>query len=135
VVGGERPHLAVTVDLATLAGRGEPLADLDTGPITLEALGRLACDATLTPVITGPDGQPRAVGSNRRAVPPSLRRVLYQRDRGCTHPGCDIPARWCDAHHQIHWVQGGPTDLSNLRLLCRRHHRMAHQHVEYPRRE
>ena len=130
VVGGERPHVTVTVPLAALAGQGERLVDLDTGPITLEALRRLACDATLTPVITGPGGRPHAIGSNRRVIPPSLRRALHQRDRGCTHPGCDVPARWCDAHHETHWADGGKTDLANLRLLCRRHHRIAHHQRE-----
>ncbi len=27
-----------------------------------------------------------------------------------------------------HWPDGGPTDLSNLVLLCRRHHRKIHHH-------
>jgi len=133
-LGGERPHLTVTADLATLAGRGERLVDLDTGPITLDALRRLACDAALTPVITGPEGRPLAVGSNRRVVPSSLRRALDLRDRHCTHPGCDIPARWCDAHHIRHWAQGGKTEEANLRLLCRRHHRLAHRHPPTPQR-
>lgn len=125
VVGGERPHLTVTVDLATLTGRGEPLVDLDTGAVNLDAVRRLACDADLTRVLLGPGFRPVAVG-RRRVVPPSLRRALAQRDRGCTHPGCDVPARWCDAHHLVHWVDGGRSSLPNLRLLCRRHHRLAH---------
>jgi len=134
-VGGERPHLTVTVDVDTLAGRGERLVDLDTGPITLEAVRRLAGDATLTPVITGPDGKALTAGRRARVVPPALRRALHQRDGGCTHPGCDVPARWCDAHHIVHWADGGSTQADNLQLLCRRHHRLAHHHAPYPRRE
>ena len=30
-------------------------------------------------------------------------------------------------HHLRHWAQGGPTTLSNLALLCRRHHRAVHE--------
>jgi len=30
-------------------------------------------------------------------------------------------------HHIRHWAQGGPTTLSNLVLLCRRHHRSVHE--------
>ncbi|MBI1958281.1 MAG: HNH endonuclease, partial [Candidatus Rokubacteria bacterium] len=30
-------------------------------------------------------------------------------------------------HHVRHWAQGGPTTLSNLALLCRRHHCADHE--------
>src|SRR5207248_1006592 len=30
-------------------------------------------------------------------------------------------------HHIRHWANGGPTMLSNLALLCRRHHRAVHE--------
>ncbi|MGH7335638.1 MAG: HNH endonuclease signature motif containing protein, partial [Candidatus Rokuibacteriota bacterium] len=30
-------------------------------------------------------------------------------------------------HHIRHWAQGGPTTLSNLAMLCRRHHRAVHE--------
>jgi len=32
-----------------------------------------------------------------------------------------------EGHHVRHWAQGGPTTLSNLALLCRRHHRAVHE--------
>jgi len=132
-VGGERPHLLVNCDLATLQGRGGQFVDLDTGPISLEAVRRLACDAAITPMITRPGSEPLTAGRRTRVIPSSLRRALNLRDGGCTHPGCDTPARWCDAHHLVHWAEGGPTALSNLRLLCRRHHRIAHQQTPIPR--
>jgi hypothetical protein len=133
-VGGEKPHLVVTVDLATLQGHGEPLVDLDCGPIRLQALQRLACDAAVTP---GGDQDRRRARRRPQGpgVSPALRRVLHQRDQHCTHPGCDIPTRWCDTHHITHWAEGGKTELANLRLLCRRHHRQAHHHTGNPRRE
>jgi len=134
-VGGERPHLLVNCDLATLQGRGGQFVDLDTGPISLEAVRRLACDAAITPMITRPGSEPLTAGRRTRVIPSSLRRALNLRDGGCTHPGCDTPARWCDAHHLVHWADGGPTDLTNLRLLCRRHHRIVHHHTPQPQRE
>lgn len=60
-------------------------------------------------------------------VPPAMRRAVVVRDRGCRFPGCDRPQAWCDAHHVIHWADGGPTALRNLILLCPRHHRMVHE--------
>jgi hypothetical protein len=42
-------------------------------------------------------------------------------------PGCDRPVAWCEAHHLRHWLHGGATDLENLVLLCRTHHRAVHE--------
>jgi len=124
--GGERPHLQVSVDLATLQGDG--LVDLEAGPITAEAARRLGCDASVSRIVFGPDDVPLQAGRATRTVPAALRRALDRRDRHCTYPGCDVPARWCDAHHIVHWAKGGETSLENLRLLCRRHHRWEHDH-------
>jgi hypothetical protein len=55
------------------------------------------------------------------------RRALARRDKHCRFPGCDRPVRWTDAHHLVHWIRGGPTDLDNLVLLCRRHHKACHE--------
>src|SRR4029077_8746214 len=60
-------------------------------------------------------------------VSPAMRRAVVLRDGHCRLPGCDRPPAWCDAHHVLHWADGGRTDLCNLILLCRRHHRMLHE--------
>jgi hypothetical protein len=132
--GSSRPHLTVTVPWDTLQ-QGHGVVDTEAGPIGAETARRLACDATLSRVITGPDGSPVEAGEARRVIPPALRRALELRDKTCTHPGCDVPARWCDAHHIVHWADGGQTVLANLRLLCRTHHRHQHDHHPHPKRE
>ncbi len=88
---------------------------------------RLACDAEIIPVVLGSESQPLDVGRSRRLVTPAIRTALWLRDRGCTFPGCTAPATWTDAHHVTHWADGGVTALSNLALLCRRHHSHVHQ--------
>ncbi|OLB96855.1 MAG: hypothetical protein AUH30_11565 [Candidatus Rokubacteria bacterium 13_1_40CM_68_15] len=65
------------------------------------------------------------VGARTRTIPPALRRALHHRDRGCRFPGCGV--RFGQGHHIQHWANGGPTTLSNLALLCRRHHRAVHE--------
>ncbi len=129
-----RPQVTVTVPWDSLR-RGSGVVDTEAGPITVEAVRRLACDAALSRVITSRDGSPTEAGEARRVIPPALRRALEARDQGCTHPGCDVPARWCDAHHIVHWADGGKTQLANLRLYCRAHHRQAHNHQPHPRRQ
>jgi hypothetical protein len=57
--------------------------------------------------------------------PRALRRALHHRDRTCRFPGSGLP--FGQGHHVRHWAQGGPTTLSNLALLCRRHHRAVHE--------
>jgi hypothetical protein len=83
-----------------------------------------AAMALLPPVLGGAPRQPLEVGRATRVVQPAQRAALAVRDGGCVFPGCERPLSWCDAHHLHHWVDGGPTDLSNLALLCRAHHRV-----------
>jgi hypothetical protein len=82
--------------------------------------------ALLPPVLGGAPSQPLDIGRTSRVVTPTQRVALAVRDGGCVFPGCDRPLSWCEAHHLIHWLDGGPTDLANLILLCRAHHRAVH---------
>ncbi len=127
-LGGERPHVVVTMDLAALQARAGGRASLeDVGPVTAEAARRLACDASVTRVITDARSVPLEVGRTTKVVSSSLRRALAVRDGGCAFPGCERPPGWCDAHLANHWADGGETGLSNLVLLCRPHHRVIHR--------
>jgi hypothetical protein len=124
----DRPELTVIVDLQALRGSSDGRCDLpEVGPITPETARRMACDASVARVITSGSSEPLDVGRRTPVVPASLRRAIAVRDGGCRFPACDRPAGWCDAHHVVHWADGGETNLSNLVLLCRPHHRMAHQ--------
>jgi hypothetical protein len=125
---GERPHIAVVVDVRALEGRAGYRSELDhAGPVHPETVRRLACDASVTRVLTRGGPEPLDVGRRTAVVPGPMRRALVVRDRHCRFPGCDRPPPWCDAHHVQHWANGGPTALSNLVLLCRRHHRLLHE--------
>jgi hypothetical protein len=87
---------------------------------------RLSCDAELIPLVLNGDSVPLDLGQASRLVKKDQRKALVARDKGCAFPGCCNPARWCDAHHVQHWQDLGPTDVDNLVLLCRRHHREIH---------
>jgi hypothetical protein len=99
----------------------------DSGvPAELQGWLRAAI-AWLPPTLGGAPSQPLDVGRNTRVIQPAQRSALAVRDRGCVFPGCQRPLAWCDGHHLWHWVDGGPTDLDNLALLCRAHHRSVHE--------
>jgi hypothetical protein len=78
-------------------------------------------------LLGGAPSQPLDVGRTSRVVTPAQRHALAVRDGGCVFPGCSRPLVWCEAHHLWHWLDGGPTDLDNLVLLCRAHHRAVHE--------
>jgi hypothetical protein len=133
--GRRRPvGLLVTIPWNTLQ-EGKGIVDTDAGPIGGQTVRRLACDATVSRVLLDPESVPVDMGQATRVVSGSLRRLLETRDKGCTHPGCDRPPDWCAAHHIVHWADGGPTDLPNLRLLCEYHHNLTHQGDWHPKRE
>jgi hypothetical protein len=90
-----------------------------TGTFSAETSRRLACDASRVVMRHDEDGRTLEVGARTRTIPPALRRALHHRDHGCRFPGCGLP--FGQGHHVRHWAQGGPTTLSNLALLCRRH--------------
>ena len=90
-----------------------------------ETSQRLGCDASRVVMEHDAGGRIVDVGAKTRTIPPALRRALLHRDRRCRFPGCH--GRFCQAHHIRHWAHGGPTTLSNLVLLCRRHHRAVHE--------
>lgn len=132
--GGERPTLLITISLDNLRNRHnhnhnhnhQPALLGDSTLIHPEVARRLACDATVIPVVLGSRSEPLDIGRKTRTVPTALRRALVLRDRGCAFPGCSVPANWCDAHHCQPWADGGVTALSNLVLLCGVHHALVH---------
>ncbi|NDL56322.1 HNH endonuclease signature motif containing protein [Phytoactinopolyspora mesophila] len=126
--GGEATHLIVVTNLDTLETRTGGLGELTNGAILRgDAVRRLACDARISRIITGPDSQPLDVGRSQRTATPAQRKALRLRDRGCVFPGCRRPPEWTEVHHLIPWIQGGRTNIDEMALLCRKHHTLVHQ--------
>jgi hypothetical protein len=108
------------------SGHAPPQAHDLSGMDGLAARLRAAM-ALLPPILGGAPSQPLEVGRTSRVVKAAQRTALAVRDGGCVFPGCSRPLAWCEAHHLRHWLHGGPTDLANLALVCRAHHRAVHE--------
>ncbi|HET9410251.1 MAG TPA: DUF222 domain-containing protein [Candidatus Dormibacteraeota bacterium] len=130
LAGGGRPaQLQVTTSIETLMGlAGAPAAEMEFSlPISAKTVERMACDCSVVRVLMAADSAVIDVGRSTRKISAALRRGLHARDGGCRWPGCDRPACSSQGHHLRHWIQGGPTQLDNLVLLCYHHHRKVHE--------
>ena len=120
-----RPKVIATIAyLDLLTGDGGGSLDTNHGRtvVSSETIRRLACDAGIHRLIHGPDGTIIDYGRQTRAVSDSMFDLLTIRDHGCRLDGCTTPPSACDAHHAIHWLDLGETELDNLILACWYHH-------------
>ncbi|MDA3650327.1 DUF222 domain-containing protein [Saccharopolyspora indica] len=128
--GGQRPHLTITIDFDDLKQRltnGTPGTLTATEQsITAENVRRIACDCEVLPMVLNGDSLPLDVGTTQRTAPAHIRAALLQRDGVCAFPDCDRPPGTPQAHHIKHWIDGGPTELNNMVMLCPHHHRRVH---------
>lgn len=141
ILGATKPAVRVTIsheDLTRGVDRlGGEHPDGDTGigwlegstePVSAATARRILCDVGALPVVLSGRGEPLDVGRPRRLFTGPQRVALAIRDGGCRFPGCDRPPSWSEAHHITPYSRGGPTDLRNGVLLCRRHHLLVHDH-------
>jgi hypothetical protein len=112
-----RPHVTIHVR------ESGPVAESNqAGPLSRSWVGMFLCDATVERLTEDFSGKPLDLGRSVRLAEPHQRRVLVGRDRTCVIPNCALPAEWCDAHHAHWWEKGGQTNVSEMAMVCRRHH-------------
>jgi Domain of unknown function (DUF222)/HNH endonuclease len=126
---GERPHVQINIDLNALHGFTGGMAETQHGNtgLTRETALRICCDAKIGRIITWGVSETFDVGRLTRAIPAPTAKAVRKRDKCCRFPGCDLSYRYTEIHHYVHWAKGGETNVSNLFLLCWRHHRMIHK--------
>jgi hypothetical protein len=94
-----------------------------------KALGKIIPDElkkTPTPPAKPITMQPRKIKSNPRYVPTQFKRIIYERSKGqCEFTNSNntrCPARThLEVDHVKPLAQGGKTEITNLRHLCRNH--------------
>ncbi|MDE0026380.1 MAG: hypothetical protein OXP69_18375, partial [Spirochaetaceae bacterium] len=75
-------------------------------------------------------------GSRSRYIPVAVKREVWRRDQGrCSyvdpHSGRRCGSRYrLEIDHVVPFALGGRTELFNLRVRCRAHHRLRHAHAE-----
>jgi len=124
--GRHRPHLNVVINASDLAdGLGGHF--IDGNPVDGPTVRRLACDAALHRVVVAGRSAVLDYGTATRTIPVTLWNALVVRDEHCRFPGCDRPAVWGEGHYVRWFSDGGATALTNLVLLCSRHHHRLHE--------
>ena len=72
-------------------------------------------------------GKALALYHTKRIASPAQRIVLYAKERGCSFPGCSVPANLCETHHCNPYATNPVTDINDLTLACGPNHKLAEQ--------
>jgi hypothetical protein len=110
----------VIAEQATVDGTGDAPGALFGSDwlIPADVIAELAQRARLRPLIHPGDAPPEPGYAPSRALADFVR----SRDLTCRFPNCEVPATACDIDHTIPRGEGGPTQASNLKCLCRTDH-------------
>ncbi len=120
--GGTPATVVITIDAEELRARTGVGFLTDGSPISAASVIELADQADVAWCVKNSRGAVLSLGRVRRLASRNQTLALIARDGGCSFPGCDMPQEWSERHHIVPWVDGGPTDLDNLTLLCSYHH-------------
>jgi hypothetical protein len=128
VTGGrEQPSIIATCPIGTLTGASdEPGVTPHGDRIPAHVMRQLAENATLQRMLIDAEGILLDLGRETRFATLNQYKALVAIDGCCTVVTCSIPAGWCDVDHFVAWEDGGETNLDDLRLLCRFHHKLRH---------
>jgi hypothetical protein len=104
-------HAGAEVLAGEEGDRGPWLAETEGGHrLPSDSVRRLACHSRIEWVLEA-EGRPVGIGRRGRQVPEAIHRILRHRDGGtCRFPGCERK-RWLNAHHLVHWADGGGPNL------------------------
>ncbi|MFP5579889.1 MAG: HNH endonuclease signature motif containing protein [Acidimicrobiia bacterium] len=102
------------------------LETIDGSVIPIGIAERWLCDSRWQLLVQDAAGEVLMLGRKERYANRAIRRALAARDRGCAAPGCTAPVSQCDAHHVTWWEHDGLSNVDQMALLCRHHHRMVH---------
>jgi Domain of unknown function (DUF222) len=128
LLGTGAAAVRVLVTSSALKGRrGHGRIEGYPDPVSIETVERIACSEGTVVATFDEDGQPLDLGREQRLFSRKQRVTLAARDGGCRWPNCERSPSWTEAHHIEHWHRDkGRTDVAVGILLCKHHHRLAH---------
>ncbi|PRY54843.1 uncharacterized protein DUF222 [Knoellia remsis] len=113
----------VSVDLETLTGEVQQVAETDVGDVVSAGeVRRLACESGIIPAVLGGESLPLDLGRQRRFHSEAQRMALSLLYDSCVAEGCDRPFAWGEIHHLTAWRDGGETRVDDGVPLCGTHH-------------
>jgi hypothetical protein len=146
-----KPQVRVTIPATALLGLDNAPGHLEGyGPVPADIAAQIATDATWRRLITDPTTGILTDYSSTTYQPGKiLRQAVTARDRTCSFPQCERPARWADLDHiepfdhdvdPANQPPGSPsapgqTRATNLQPLCRAHHLAKTHHGWTPVRD
>lgn len=67
------------------------------------------------------------LGRSNRLFTGAARDAALLLTTSCEHPGCTMPAEWCQVDHSTEWHDDGATDQDNAGTRCAAHNREKHR--------
>jgi hypothetical protein len=121
----------INADLADWLGHPDDLMKrrcetADGVPVHPHDVLRMLLDHHVRRVIVDGNGVVVDMGRLQRLFSGPAREAAKLFARRCQHPGCDLPAEFCEVDHNVEWADGGATDQDNANVLCGHHNRWKH---------
>ena len=120
-------QVSIILDWEKLQRKMEDFAVTSSGILLSPGEARTAlCTAGILPVVLNGKSLPLDLGRTQRLFSKAQVRALRAAYRGCSYPGCSMPAQRCEADHLDPWEKGGRTDIKSAVLNCLIHHTARH---------
>ena len=121
------PQVSIILNYERMLARASDFAVTSSGIQLSPGEARAAlCQAGIYPVVLNGKSLPLDLGRTQRLYSKAQRRAIRAAYRGCSYPGCSMPAERCEIDHLDAWEKGGRTDIKNAALSCVIHHTARH---------
>jgi Domain of unknown function (DUF222) len=96
---------------------------------------RAALAGHIRRAVLGADNVPINLGRKARVFTGPARQAAKLLAVHCDHPGCGLPADFCEVDHSTEWSDDGRTDQDNAGVECGSHNRLKHRRRWRTRRD